>query len=386
MTGPAPLSALKLGGQTVAITLDHGRISAITPVDGPAKAVVLPLTVDAHVHLDKTFTIHRCRPAEPGLFAAIEAIHADALHWTVADLRTRISLALAEAAQHGIRAMRSHVDWVEPGAAPLAWEVLGDMAQEWAGRIHLQRAALVPLDLLGDPDLGPPIAAQVAQAGGVLGCFVYRNSDQPAKLARVFALADRHGLRLDFHVDEGIEPEAMGFDTIVALTVAHGMAGRVLCGHACSLSVRPAAEVQALLEAAAKAGLALTVMPTTNMHLQDNHPGRTPRLRGVAPLHEGRRAGLPMLLGADNVADPFYPYGCYDQIEVLRLASLVCHLNPEDWLDAITTTPARAMGLEPGRLAAGEPADLIVIEGADWTGALRTPNARRWVFRNGATG
>lgn len=376
------LSALHLDGRTVSLKLAEGRIAAITPVPGPAKAVVLSLPVDPHVHLDKTFTIGRCRATKPGLFGAIEAMAADIPGWTEADLRQRAGQALDEAFANGLVALRSHVDWSTP-LVPLAWQVLGDLAQDWKGRVTLQRAALVPLDLLGDPDLGPPIAAKVAHSGEVLGCFVYRNPDTGTKLARVFALAERHGLALDFHTDEGLEPEADSFDQIVALTARHGMAGRVLCGHACSLAIRPLADVARAIEAAAKAGVALTVLPTTNLHLQDMAPGRSPRLRGLAPLQELRAAGVEVCLGADNVADPFYPMGSYDQIEVLRLACLAGHLDPAEWVGAITTAPSRALGLRQREIAVGASADFMLIEGADWDAALRSGRNRRQIIRSG---
>ena len=161
------------------------------------------------------------------------------------------------------------------------------------------------------------------------------------------------------------------------------MAGRVLCGHACALAIRPEVEVARVLDAAAAAGIALTVLPTTNLHLQDMQPGRSPRQRGLAPMLELRAAGVSVLLGADNVADPFYPHGSYDQIEVLRLACLAAHLNPAEWLGAITTAPALAMGLSAPALAVGQPADFILIEGADWDAALRSARAPRQIIRSG---
>lgn len=376
------LSALHFKARTVSLELRDGCIAAIKAMAGPARAVILPLPVDPHVHLDKTFTSQRCRPEKPGLFGAIEAMARDVPDWTARDIATRADLALAEAHNNGIRALRSHVDWVQP-AMPLAWSVLGELAQDWHGRLHLQRAALVPLDLLGDADIGPGIAAQVARDAEVLGSFVYGNADQGAKLARVFALAERHGLRLDFHVDEGLDPEVQGFDSIVALTARHGMAGRVLCGHACTLAIRPEAEVARVIEKAAAAGVALTVLPATNLHLQDMQPGRTPRQRGLAPMQELRAAGVAVLLGADNVADPFYPHGSYDQVEVLRLACLAAQLNPADWIDAITTAPARAMGLPAPTLTVGEPADFVLIEGANWDAALRSARSPRQIIRSG---
>ena len=64
-----------------------GRIAALTPTDQPtpglwdlAGALTLPGLVEPHAHLDKTFTIERCRPAQAGLLAAIHAMHEDRRH------------------------------------------------------------------------------------------------------------------------------------------------------------------------------------------------------------------------------------------------------------------------------------------------------------------
>ncbi|VCZ11461.1 hypothetical protein BANRA_00165 [Klebsiella pneumoniae] len=66
-----------------------GRIAALTPTDQPtpglwdlAGALTLPGLVEPHAHLDKTFTIERCRPTQAGLLAAIHAMHEDRRHWT----------------------------------------------------------------------------------------------------------------------------------------------------------------------------------------------------------------------------------------------------------------------------------------------------------------
>ncbi len=372
--------ALHLNGATVDITVQNGRIASITPSQATARAVILPLPIDPHVHLDKAFTAQRVRPQNPGLFGAIEAMAQDKSNWTDADIRARITQGLTEAHANGTAALRSHVDWVDP-AMPLAWPIMAELAQDWRGKITLHRASLSSADLIGDPDHGPAIAARVAQDGETLGCFVYRNEDLTAKLHRVFRLAATHALRLDFHVDEGLEPEATGLDDIARLTLEYGMQGRVLCGHACSLAIRP--DAARAIERAANAGLALTILPTTNLHLQDMQPHRTPRLRGLAPAQELRAAGMPILFGADNVRDGFYPYGSHDPLEMLRLACLTLHLTPADWLETITTAPALALGLTPPQIAIGAPADFILIKGADWTEALASPRATRHIYRLG---
>ncbi|MCU0900062.1 MAG: hypothetical protein MUC82_06145 [Cypionkella sp.] len=371
------LTHVLVDGRVVQITLAGGRIAAMTPAVGPARSVAIPLVVDAHVHLDKCFTAHRTRAEKPGLFGAIEAMAADKAAWTEVDLRARITRGLQDAAAHGAALVRSHVDWTEP-AVPLAWSVMGEVAAEG---VHLQRAALVSLEVLGDADHGPRIATKVAADGGVLGSFIYRHANYADHLGRVFRLAAEHGLTLDFHVDEGLDADAVGVDEIAQLTRQHGMAGRVLCGHACALSIRE--DAGRAIAMMAEAGLALTILPTTNLHLQDMAPGRSPRLRGLAPAQELRAAGVTVLFASDNVRDPFYPYGTHDPLEMLRLASLTLHLDPGDWLGAITTDAARVLGAAPAPLAVGRPADFMTIGGADWREALADPRAPRRIYRAG---
>ena len=264
---------------------------------------------------------------------------------------------------------------------PLAWDIAAEVAQDWSARMPLVRSSLSPIDLLADPDIGPQIAARVARDGQVLGAFIYRHPGLEIGIPRAFDLAERHGLRLDFHVDEGLEAEATGLDLIVAEAAQRGMGDRVLCGHACSLAIRP--DAPRAIAALAASGVALTVMPTTNLYLQDMTPGRSPRLRGLAPAQDLRAAGVPVLLGSDNVQDPFYPLGVHDPLESLRLAVPAAHLAPADWVDAITAAPARALGLAPQQLGPGEPADFLLLPAPDVLTALARPGVPRQVIRGG---
>ena len=374
------LDAVNLNGATVRLTLAGGRITAIDPLPGPATRTAIPLPVEPHVHLDKAFTIYRARADKPGLFGAIEAMAADKANWTPDDLRRRIEAGMQEAWAAGCRAIRSHIDWTEPGVPP-AWSVATEVAQDWVARMPLIRSSLSGIDLVGDPDHGPAIARQVARDGQVLGAFIYRHPDLETRIPFVFDLAEQHGLMLDFHVDEGLEMEARGLDLIVAEATRRSMGDRVLCGHACSLSIRPDAD--RAIDALARSGIALTVMPTTNLYLQDMTPGRSPRLRGLAPAQELRAAGVAVTLGSDNVCDPFYPLGIHDPLESLRLAAPAAHLVPDDWVDAITAAPARALGLPPQRLAVGEAADFLLLPAPDVLTALARPGSLRQVIRGG---
>lgn len=382
MTQATTLTGITLAGCDGFWDLEHdaGRITELRPADAGGGGFVMPLLADIHTHLDKTMTAPRMPRRAQSLFDAIEMMGQDAARWTDDDLRRRASLGLAKAYRHGTALMRSHVDW-SYADAPRGWHVLTELAQDWRGRVDLQLSSLTRLDDLAR--IGPAIAPVLRRDGGVLGAFVYRNDDLAAHIATLFDLAEAHDLHLDFHVDEGLDPQARGIDAIIDETARRGMAGRVLCGHACSLSVRDASEVETLLGRAAEAGIGLTVLPGANSYLQDAGPGRTPRLRGIAPLQEAAIAGVPVMLASDNVRDGFFPYGDYDLIEVLRMGVLMGHLPPEDWLDAISARPAAWMGHDLS-LRTGGPANFIHFDATDLNDVISRPTAVRRVWRDGA--
>ena len=217
-----------------------------------------------------------------------------------------------------------------------------------------------------------------------MGAFVYRNEGLRAKLEQVFALAQQHGLALDFHVDEGLDVDATALADIADLTMTFGMQGRVVCGHACSLSVQDAAQAQATLARCAQAGIHLVALPTTNLYLQGAWTA-TPVERGITRVLEARAAGVSLSLATDNVQDAFYPYGNYDLLATWGLGVQVAHLAPAlDWLDTITTAPAVALGLAwDGRIAPGCPADLVQLHQADEYALVGAGTVARTVIRAG---
>src|SRR5207248_2671746 len=77
----------------------------------------------------------------------------------------------------------------------------------------------------------------------------------------------------------------------------------------------------------AEAGIAIVSLPMCNLFLQDRTPGRTPRWRGVALLHEIRARGIRVAIASDNCRDPFYGYGDHDMLEVFREAVRIAHLD-----------------------------------------------------------
>lgn len=383
--------ALRVPGAAEAaydVQVRGGCIAAIVPAaeGGPGGGLLLPGFVDAHVHLDKTAIFSPGARPPAGLMEAIAQTQVDRARWNAEDIARRAGWALQRAFGHGTLAVRTHVDW--PDAVPLAWDVLGELARDWRGRVEVQRASLTALATLADPARGPAIAERVARDGGVLGAFILPIAAELAQpLDAVFGLAQRFGLELDFHVDEGLDPAARGFDAVVAATERHGFAGRVTCGHGCAMGTRAPEEVAPLLARAAAAGVHLVSLPLTNLYLQDRDPQGTPRRRGLAPMREALAAGLPVSIASDNACDPFHPYGDYDLLEALRVAVRVAHLD--DALPAqfarVTTEPAAVLGrAQEALLRVGAPADFVRLAAAGAHGWMARPGTVREVWRGGA--
>ncbi|MBL0917469.1 MAG: amidohydrolase family protein [Hydrogenophaga sp.] len=364
---------------------EGARIARIEPCPPgtPAQGLLLSPLVDVHLHLDKTHTVHETGAADGDLFRAIDMIAKHREGWTPASLRPRMERGLQEAWAHGVRAVRTHLDWMTPERPP-AVDVIAQLRETWRGRIEIQWASLTAVDQFDDTEWARGVARAVKAGGGVLGCFIYRHPGLPRRLGTVFDLAEANGLDIDFHVDEGLHADATGLRTIAEMALARGFTNRITCGHACSLSVQPAGEAQHTLALLAQAGITLTALPTTNLYLQGSW-AETPVPRGITRLREARAAGVRTCIASDNVADPFFPYGCYDPLEAWALGVQAAHLAPaEDWLDTVTVAPAQAMKLAwDGRFAPGCPADFIVLAARDGREAMAPAGRQRRVWRQG---
>lgn len=369
--------------------IEGGRIAHITPSDAAPRCTVISCTVDLHAHLDKNYVIQDVGASPGDLFHAISRMASHRDGWSEDHIRPRFERGLADAYQHGTRAVRTHIDFVTANTPP-GWRVASALRTAWAGRVALQMVSLTPLDVFDGSGADDAIAQTVAHTpGGLLGAFVYRNERLTQKLERVFALAVRHGLSIDFHVDEGLDTDASGLDAIAQIALATRQAhpdwpGSVTCGHCCSLSVQPADQAARTLAACAQAGIHLVGLPTTNAYLQGSWQG-TPLERGITRLVEADALGVATSMATDNVEDAFYPYGSYDLLANFGFGVMLAHLpSPDAWLPAITTRPAAAMGLAwNGQMQVGAPADLIVLNATTEHELLTPRGLARRVMRAG---
>ncbi|WP_299295912.1 amidohydrolase family protein [uncultured Tateyamaria sp.] len=339
--------------------IKDGRLIALTPSTGAPQRMVLPRLVEPHCHLDKCHTIHRLGQVGGNLRHAITRQFEDKVHWTEEDLRARASKGLAEAQANGCHLIRSHVDWGTDPAPPLSWRMLCDLAAETPG---LQLAALIGANQWADPAFVSAAVPTIAATGGVLGAFVLDHDHIDTALEHIFDAAVQHGLMLDFHVDEGLG-DFNGLEAIADRAIATGFEAPILCGHAVSLMDRTEPDFARIADKCARAGMTICALPVTNLYLQGRVEG-TPDRRGITRLRELRAAGVPVIVGSDNVADAFCPLGAHDPRAALALGCVTAHLDPPlgDWLSAITTDAAAALGHRPVTVDGAALSDLLTCD------------------------
>ncbi|OSP55844.1 amidohydrolase family protein [Pseudoruegeria sp. SK021] len=376
------------GFGTTDVALSNGTLmpeAADLPVVDMTGHAALPPFIDAHVHLDKAYTVRRTGLADGTLFGAIETVRRDLPNWSADDLHTRMERGLSRAVAQGTGALRTHLDTYGLPDDTVAWDVVADLAARYAGQIAVQPVALFALSRVADPDFEDR-CAQVARRGGVLGAFIAPGMATASELRAFLRAADRHGLDTDFHVDETLDPGATGIASLAEAVLETGFSGRVVAGHCCALSTQSTDGLSAQLDQIAQAGIHVIALPRTNLYLQARQPGVSPRLRGIAPITEMRARGIPVSLASDNVQDAFLPFGDFDMLDLMRTAAQTAHLDQDlsALADMVMGVPAQAIGSDlTGRLTAGHAADLTIFAGTDWVDLLSGSGQTRLVLRRG---
>ncbi|MDP6193045.1 MAG: amidohydrolase family protein [Prochlorococcus sp.] len=352
----------------------------------PPQHVLLPRLVEPHAHLDKAFTWADFPNLSGSYSGALAANLLEHQQRTLLGVRQRAERALQLALQHGLRAVRSHVDSVGPHC-DLSWEALLDLQRQWQDRLTLQLVALVPVEHWST-SAGKKLAQKVAASGGLMGGVLVPPCNGPAPrhaLRKMLLLADQLGCAIDLHIDEANSHYATGVQQLLRVLDGIKVSVPITCSHASTLGLLPPAELCRIAERMADHQINVVALPMTNGWLLAKQPRRTPVERPIAPIHQLQVAGISVAVGGDNVQDPWFPAGNFDPLSLMAFSLPLAHLAP--WqrlgLAPFTTAAAHLMDLAwDGTLQPGSPADLILVKASSWAELLAAKPDRR-VLING---
>ncbi|WP_407112787.1 amidohydrolase family protein [Bradyrhizobium sp. LMG 9283] len=364
---------LRSSAAPVDIGVKSGRIAVIAPklaceavevdLDGH---LTLPGFVDTHIHLDKACLLGRCGHDHGSLSDAIRAVAGMKRDFTVEDVYARGAKVLERAIVHGTTRMRTHVE-IDPRIGLRGFEAVKALQRDYAWAIDLELCVFPQEGLTNDPGAEELLTQALRDGGEVIGGCPYMDADPNAHLARVFDLAQEFDVDVDLHLDFDLDPSWWHLDEVCRQTERRNYGGRVAIGHATKLSALPPERMKAATAQLAKAGIAVTVLPATDLYLMGREaPYNAPR--GLTLAHKLAGDGIVCSIATNNVLNPFTPFGDASLLRMANFYANVAHASVSDFdtcLDLVTELPARLMNLSDYGIKVGNPADLIVLDTKD---------------------
>ncbi|WP_127143093.1 amidohydrolase family protein [Pelagibacterium montanilacus] len=358
-----------ISGQSIAAI--ERRITADARIENLEGRLVLPGFCDTHVHLDKACLLGRSDHRHGALAGAIAAISRLKAGFTAEDVYARGARCLEMAIVQGTTHMRTHVE-IDPVIGLRAFEAIRQLRDDYRWALDLSICVFPQEGLLNNPGTDELMVMALEGGADLVGGCPYTDSDPHAHVARIFDLAERFDIDIDFHLDFDLDPGWMHLDAVLAETRARERGGRVAVGHATKLSALAPAPLAQVMARLADAGVAVTALPATDLYLMGrDHTENVPR--GVAPVHRLAEGGVCCSIATNNVLNPFTPFGDFSLLRMANLYANVCHAGPDRFaqvLDLITTSPARLLNLPDYGTRVGAVADLVVLDAPDQIEAL----------------
>lgn len=373
------------------IAIAGGRIAAIerliateAPVEDVGGCIVLPGFCDTHVHLDKACLLDRCGHDHATLGEAIAAVSELKSEFDVADVYARGARCLDQAIVQGTTHMRTHVE-IDPRIDLRSFEAIRQLKRDYAWAIDLSICVFPQEGLFNNPGTEALLVEALMNGADLIGGCPYTDSAPEAHVERIFELAERFDVDIDFHLDFDLDPDWMHLDAVLSETTRRGFGGRVAVGHATKLSALPPDRLADVALKLSDAGVAVTSLPSTDLFLTGReHTHNVPR--GVAPVHRLAKAGVLCSIATNNVLNPFTPFGDFSLLRMANLYANVCHAGSLDFdtvLDLVTDSAGRLLNVENYGIRPGAFADLVVLDAPNQIEALGALASPRFALKRG---
>ena len=376
----------------VDIGIEAGRIAAIEPglaaegreIDVGGR-LVTPGFIETHIHLDKSCILERCKSEKGDLDEAIEEVAKAKKDFTPNDVRERAIRTLEKSILQGTTHMRTHLE-VDPVVGLRSLQGMLPLIDEYKWAIDLEICVFPQEGLLNNPGTDELMVEGLKGGCKVVGGAPYTDSDPPGQIDRIFEMAREFDVDIDMHLDFGNTPEGMTIEHVCKRTEEFGYGGRVAVGHVTQMSVLEVPEFERLTKRVADAGVAVTVLPSTDLFLMGRHQDHGV-LRGVVPVHKMLRSGVNCSLSSNNVLNPFTPFGDCSLIRMANLYANICQVGQRDdkieCFNMVTQRSAKLLNLDDYGIEVGKSADLVVIDNVDQESALAELSAPIMGFKRG---
>lgn len=359
------------GNGPVDIGIADGRFVAIAPslsTDGEildaGGRLVSPGLVETHIHLDKSHIMDRCAADSGDITEAIQQVAAAKKKFTAEDVYERGRCTLEKCILNGATHVRTHAE-VDPVIGLRGLEGILSLVDEYRPAVDLEICVFPQEGLLNNPGTDELMIEALKRGARVIGAAPYTDSDPRGQIDRIFEMAREFDADIDMHLDFGPAAVNMDLDYVCELTKQFDRGGRVAIGHVTKLAAATADQFKHAALRMADSGVALTVLPATDLFLMGREPAHGP-VRGVTAAHKLLRHGVNCSLSTNNVMNPFTPFGDCSLIRMANLNANVCHVGTrEDMRECfhmITSRSAKLLNIRDYGVQVGKPADFVVLD------------------------
>ena len=353
------------------IGIDGGKIVAIQPglsAEGETHdlggRLVSPGFVESHIHLDKSCILERCEAERGDIEEAIREVARVKTAFTPEDVNARARRTLEKCILNGTTHLRTHLE-VDPGIGLRGLEGVLPLIEDYRWAIDIEICIFPQEGLLNNPGTDELMIRALESGGKVVGAAPYTDSDPHGQIDRVFEMARAFDIDIDMHLDFGPDPDDLDLLHVCQRTEEYGYGGRVVIGHVTKLSAAAPDLFDKAARRMADAGVALTVLPATDLYLMGRHMDHSV-MRGVTACHKLLHAGVNCSLSTNNVLNPFTPFGDCSLVRMANLYANVAQVGAGgDILECfkmVTSRSAALMNLKDYGLAVGKAADLVVLD------------------------
>jgi cytosine deaminase len=359
--GEQPLDIGVTGGRIVAI--EPGLARASETYDAGGRLVCGGL-IETHIHLDKSRIIERCPPEAGREISPMRQVAALKPSITEEDVRARAERTLVECILNGSTRMRTQVE-VDPAIGMRGFDGVQSLIADYKWAIDIEICVFAQDGLTNYPGTDELLVAGLKRGAKVIGGAPRYDTDPAGQIRRIFELAREYDVDIDIHLDVGNTPEAMDVHLVCELAEEYRRGGRVVVGHMAKLSTMPPDELAVLARRLANIGIAVTVLPATDLYLMGRDQDHNVR-RGVSDANFLVEHGVNCSLSTNNVLNPATPYGDCSLIRMANLYANVLQIagpaRLHECFAMLTERSARLLNLTDYGLVVGNPADIVVID------------------------
>ena len=378
--------------ETADIGIIGGKIADVRPnlaaegetIDLEGRLVSSGL-IETHIHLDKSAILDRCKADKGDLDEAIGEVAKAKKSFTPEDVYNRAKRTLEKCILNGTTHMRTQLE-VDPGIGLRGLEGVRQLIDEYKWGIDIGICIFPQEGLLNNPGTDELMVAALKNGGTVVGAAPYTDSSPHGQIDRIFEMAREFDIDIDMHLDFAPSPDDLDLLYVCEQTEKHKYGGRVAIGHVTKLSAAPPTLLEKCARRMADAGVALTVLPSTDLYLMGRHQDHSV-MRGVAASHKLLHHGVNCSLSTNNVLNPFTPFGDCSLVRMANLYANICQVGARgdirECFNMISSRSAKLMNLKDYGLAPGCFADVVVLDATSAEDAVAELAPVLYVFKRG---